>query len=76
MAKESIEKQRQQVFSQCRRLLRKINDTDQAVLEAPVCQCCDEHCPPEDLTQIDSGQMLCPACLYDLNRIQDTESAQ
>ncbi len=72
MANESIEQQRQRVFSQCRRLLHKINDTGmgQTVLAASpqryidaACQCCDEHFRMEELTQIDSGHLLCPICL-------------
>ena len=68
MVNESIEKQRQRVFSQCRRLMKKINDTAQTILDNSACQCCEKPCPAEDLTEIDSGQLLCPICFNALKQ--------
>ena len=85
MIPKFIKKQREKTFSECRRLLIKINgniqkesqesaSTDKASIQTSedsnriynICDCCQgSDIPNEKMTRIESGQLLCPACLRD-----------
>ena len=83
MVPESIKKRREVVFSECRRLLIKINGDIAEKSYRPesledssvhgdedtgwvynVCDCCGRNDVANDeMTQIESGQRICPGCL-------------
>ena len=82
---ESIKKQREKMFTECRRLLLEINSDiqeksqesvymDNAPMQSlednnwiyNICDCCQRSdVQDEEMTRIDSGHQLCPACLSD-----------